>query len=143
MAAPLKNQKHEAFCQRVVKLDSDVQAYRQAFKCSEKNAITNAYRLREIEGIQKRITELQQRSASKTTMTVTERREIAAEIARDKTVEPATRLNATVIEAKHAGEYLDRADLTSDGEALPSVMPTIQLHLPASFISRRGKTIEQ
>lgn len=115
-----------------------MEAYRKAFKCTKKNAIANAWRLRENDGIRKRILELQSKTASRTTMTVRERRQISAEIARDKSVEPNVRLSATVIEAKHAGEFMERQDLTTDGEALPAAMPAITLNLPATFLKRRG-----
>lgn len=138
MPGPLDNQKHEAFCNFVAKLDSDVVAYEKAFQCTRKNAIKNAWTLRENKGIALRILELQSKTASRTTMTVRERRQIAAEIARNKAVEPATRLQATVIEAKHAGEFMERQDLTTDGEALPAAMPSITLNLPATFLKRRG-----
>ena len=60
--------------------------------------------------VQRRVAELIRASATKATVTAAERREIAAEIARDKTVAPAVRLSATVIEAKHAGEFMDYAE---------------------------------
>jgi len=60
-------------------------------------------------------------------------------VARDAKVEPNVRLTATVVEAKHAGEFLDRQDLTSNGEALPTVMPTITLNVPKHFVKRRGQ----
>lgn len=143
MRGPLKDARQEAFCQNSAKLMSDVQAYKKAYKCTLKTAMANAWRVRELEGVKARILELQNRSASKATMDVTERREIATEIARDKTVDASTRLNATVVEAKHAGEYMDRADLTSDGQALPSVLPAISFVVPDHYVQRRGQKREE
>lgn len=140
MPGPLENQQHEAFCNFVAKLDSDMLAYKKAFNCTQACAEKNAWRLRDIEGVKKRIIELQSKTASRTTMTVKERRQIAAEIARNKSNEPGVRLTATVIEAKHAGEFMERQDLTTDGEALPAAMPAITLNLPATFLKRRGMT---
>jgi len=143
MSGILKNSKHELFAQCVAKGMSDLAAYKKVFKCSERAALSNAYMLRseamEKNGVNKRIVELLSRTATSTTLTIQERREIAAEIARNAEVEPNVRLTATVVEAKHAGEFLDRQDLTSNGEALPTVMPTITLNVPKHFIQRRGQ----
>ena len=137
MHTPLKNQRHESFCQHVAKLESDVAAYQKAFKCSRASAEANASRMRENEGIQRRIAELQRASATAATLTIQERREIAAEIARDKTVAPAVRLSATVIEAKHAGEFMERAELRKDGAIPPLDFSSLTRNLPAIFFQPR------
>lgn len=139
---PLANQKHEKFAQLVITGLSDMVAYQKAFKCRRQAAIKSAYRLREILGIEKRIMFLQEKGATKAVaavMNVTERREISTGIARDIKNDPSVRLQATVIEAKHAGEFMDRQDLTTNGETIPTAMPTIIFNVPASFNRDRKK----
>jgi hypothetical protein len=61
-------------------------------------------------------------------MTAAERREIAAEIARDKNVPPAVRLNAMIIDAKHAGEFMDYAERerAKDSARLRLLLPDLR-----------------
>lgn len=159
----LKNQRHEAFAQNVARLDSDLEAYRKAFKCSRPNAIKNAWTLRENKGIAERIAELRQKAEKRTVLTMQERREWLARSVRanaktldldkdgdlveeiivdgDKTrVKLASKRACIMDDAKLAGDIIDKTDLTTDGEALPTVMPSITMTLPPSFIGRRAGT---
>lgn len=107
----LDNPRHEAFAQEKAKLMSDVEAYKAAFRCKQSTAEANATRMRDNDGITARIREIQSGTATATTLTVTRRREICSGIAEDVTVEPHVRIAATLAEAKHAGELIDRAEL--------------------------------
>lgn len=71
-------------------------------------------------------------------LTMHDRRLIMAEIASDPKAERDTRMRAVMNDAKLAGELIDKQDLTTDGEALPSVMPSINLQMPSTFLARRG-----
>lgn len=51
-------------------------------------------------------------SATATTLTVTERREICASIARDPEEDATARIAATIAEAKHAQEFTERSEIT-------------------------------
>lgn len=82
MHTPLKNQRHEFFCQHVANLESDVAAYKMAYRCSQSSAETNASRLRENEGVKRRIAELQRASATAATLTMQQRREWIARTVR-------------------------------------------------------------
>lgn len=159
----LRNQKHEAFCRNVCKLNSDLVAYQKAYKCSRAAAIKNAWTLRENKGIVARIAELQQKSETKSTLTMQERREWLARSLRanpkdldlDKDgdlleeytkggdgmerIKLAGKVSVLMADAKLAGELIDRQDLTSNDEALPSVVPAITINIPTSFAQRRGK----
>lgn len=72
-----------------------------------------------------------------TLLTMSDRRRIMAEIANNEKCEEEIRMRAVMNDAKLAGELIDKQDLTSDGEALPSVMPSINLQMPQSFLQRR------
>ncbi len=78
----LQNPKHERFAQLAALGNSDTAAYRKAFKCKQSTAETNAYRLREIEGVAERIADLQEMAAAKTVMSLTEKRQYLADIVR-------------------------------------------------------------
>jgi hypothetical protein len=86
--------------------------------------------------VQRRVAEIVRASATTATMTVTERREIAAEIARDKTLPATVRLHATVIEAKHAGEFMAEARPSSEDNR-PLFSPDALAKLPAIFFKPR------
>lgn len=73
-------------------------------------------------------------------LTMQDRRAIMGEIAMDAEIEADTRMRAVMNDAKLAGELIDKQDLTTDGEALPSVMPSISLQLPTAFLARRGSS---
>jgi hypothetical protein len=70
-------------------------------------------------------------------LTMQDRRAIMGDIAYDDRFEPETRMRAVMNDAKLAGELIDKQDLTSDGEALPSAAPVINMSIPHSFVARR------
>lgn len=156
----LKNQRHERFCQYVAKGDSDLIAYMKARKCSRKCAITNAWRMRESEGIEARIRELQAATVETHLMDMKERRlwlarakrvnihtfdpekdgDLAEEIIESdgkKRYKLPSKRACIMDDARLAGELIEHQDLTSNGEALPTVMPKIVVNLPASAAYRR------
>lgn len=78
----LKNQKHEKFAQLVADGASALDAYKKAYHCSMEAAAKNAWRLRENEGVKARVSELQEKAADNTVMSIAEKRRFLAEIKR-------------------------------------------------------------
>lgn len=79
----LDNPRHEKFAQLVAKGGiSDLRAYMAALDANEESANTNAWRLREDEGISARIRELQERAADKVVLSMAERRAFLARVVR-------------------------------------------------------------
>lgn len=138
--------------------ESDLSAYKQAFKCTRDVAISNAWRMREIEGILNRIAFMQRASQSETHLSMKERRDFLARAVRARLHEIDMEKDGDLIQeiidneqgrkiklpgkrecimddAKLAGELIERQDHTTAGEALPA----IQFILPDSFVKRRGK----
>ncbi len=103
---PLKNPKHERFAQEIAIGKTAEEAYRAVGG----NGQAMASRWLTREDVQRRVSELIRDRTAAATLTAAERREIVAEIARDRNVPPAVRLNATIIDAKHAGEFMDYAE---------------------------------
>lgn len=159
---PLTNQRHEKFCHHVAKGDSDLAAYEKAFKCSRDCALTNAWTLREKQGVVARIRFLHKQAEGETLMTMKERRNFLArtvrahmdgfdmirdgdlvqEITRDKTdfgetvkIKLSDKRACVMDDAKLAGELIDKTDLTTKGQAIP----IIQFMEPKVFRQRRGK----
>lgn len=112
--AALKNARHEAFARGVALLKPDVDAYREAFGCKQSTAEANATRMRERSEVSARILEIQAASATATTLTMQRRREIAREIADSPQAKNSDRLNAIVIDAKLAGEYNEKVQVSGN-----------------------------
>lgn len=129
LGTPLKDPRREKFAQLVATGMTYDEAYKQADPTGRghKNARKYGSRLMTNADIIYRVTELQHISGTEAVLTVARRREIATEIATNENVDPAVRLKATEVEAKHAGEYLEKTDVTTNGEALPSIVPTFTL----------------
>lgn len=47
-------------------------------------------------------------------------------------------LTAIRMDAQLRGELVEKQDLTTDGEAISTAMPTISLQMPQTFLGRRG-----
>lgn len=152
----LSNKVHEEFAQAIASRVKAVDAYQSGHpKASRKVCAEGGSRLKSKPNVAARILELSalsekavamqdemamKEAASKlvgTLLTMTDRRRIMSEIANDTEAEDDTRMRAVMNDAKLAGELIDKADLTSDGEALPSAAPVITMTLPGSFIRRR------
>ena len=109
MSTPLKNQHHERFAQEIATGKTAVQAYRAVAGNDNPGGETMGSRWLPRTDVQNRVADLIRDRTAAATMTAAERRQIVAEIARDKTVPPTVRLNATIIDAKHAGEFMARS----------------------------------
>lgn len=155
MPGPLKNRIEEQFAQAVAAQVSPKDAYAAGHpKASKKTAMEAASRftrkpqivarIAELHAIgQKTIEKAQEQVARATVkkltgvlLTMTDRRRLMGEIVMTAT-DPEIRMRAAMNDAKLAGDLIDKTDLTTDGEALPSVMPSIQMNLPPSFLQRR------
>jgi hypothetical protein len=123
-AALLKNPKWEKFAQAVAAGASASQAYR-IIKGKGKNANVIAPRMLANVRIRARVQEFQQASATSTTLTMQERREILAKMARNPKNRPADRIAAIVADAKLAGELTDRV------QNLPPLARAIVFKVPA------------
>lgn len=133
----LKNQKHEAVALLMAKAYSALEAYRKVYKCSAINAKRNAWRVKENEGIKKRMEEIQQAAKSATVMDMSERRIFLAETKRNPEYDIKDRMAAVMHDAKLAGELMDRRDLTTSSDApLPQIVPHITINIPAHFAKR-------
>lgn len=110
MSTPLKNQQHELFAQEIATGKTAAEACLAVAGNGKPGEQAMATRWLTREDVQRRVADLIRDRTAAATMTVAERRQIIAEIARDKNVPPAVRLNATIIDAKHAGEFMDYAE---------------------------------
>lgn len=164
MPGPLKNKRHEAFANEVFrkmpKGATSAEVYRKFYpKVSKKAADAAASRL--LKAVKDRISELQSAVTAKSSLTMGERRDWLARTVRanlktfDATIDGdlieeitveghktriklASKRACIMDDARLAGELIDRQDLTSDGQALPSVMPTIIIN-EARSCGRRAK----
>lgn len=109
---PLANDKHERFCQAVLRGETLVQAYVSAgYKPSEKNAA----RLRKNEGVTARIAELQEKAADMAILTAAD---IARQLDEDRLFArqceaPAAMVAATMGKAKVLGLIVDKTQVTA------------------------------
>lgn len=71
----LEDQTHERFCQLVFEGQSDVRAYMEAYGATRENAESNAWRVRDYEGVVARISQLFKRTEDKKVLTLVEKRE--------------------------------------------------------------------
>ena len=110
MSTELKNQQHEQFAIAIANGKTAEEAYRAVSEDAKPGEVAIAPRWLTRADVQRRVADLIRERTAAATMTAAERRQIVAEIARDKTVPPAVRLNATIIDAKHAGEFMDYAE---------------------------------
>lgn len=77
----LQDARHETFAKLVAtERKSALQAYQQAYECSAETAQTNAWRVREYEGINARITELSGQITEKAVLSAIDRREWLAKL---------------------------------------------------------------
>ena len=102
----LKNPRMEKFAQACASGLSASDAYRAAYNYKGNKANSHASTL--LSKIRHRVTELQQASATETTLTMQERRMILAGIARDVTCSPRARIAAVLADAKLCGNPVER-----------------------------------
>jgi phage terminase small subunit len=111
MSGPLKNEKHERFCQALVGGETLAQAYVTAgYKPNEKNAA----RLKKIEGVTARIAELQEKAADMAVLTAADiARQLDEDRAFAKAMEvPGAMVAATMGKAKVLGLIVDKTQHT-------------------------------
>lgn len=117
MTGPLTNDKHERFCQAILKGETLAQAYVSAgYKPNEKNAA----RLKKNEGVAARIAELQEKAADVAVLTAAD---IARQLDEDRDFaksmgSAAACVSATMGKAKVLGLLVDRTDLTSSDRSM-------------------------
>jgi hypothetical protein len=165
MPGPLKNRRHEAFANEVFrqmpKGGNTTAIYRKFYpKVSAKAADAAASRL--LKRVKPRISELQSKVTARAALTMSERRDFMARVVRANLSAFDPEKDGDLIEeiteekdgkrryklpskracimddAKLAGELIDKTDLTTDGEALPTAMPSVNLQMPVGFLARRG-----
>jgi len=111
VSGPIANDKHERFCQAILRGETLVQAYVSAgYKPSEKNAA----RLRKIEGVSVRIAELQEKAADIAVLTAAD---IARQLDEDRAFAremeaPSAMVAATMGKAKVLGLIVDKTQMT-------------------------------
>ena len=121
----LENPRHEAFAQARAKLETADQAYQTAGFREHRG---NAARLSTKEFILARVAELAKASESATTLTIRERREICAAIARNSDEDANVRIAATIAEAKHAQEFTEKTETkdTTQHEPLDTLRARVE-----------------
>jgi phage terminase small subunit len=78
----LKNARHERFAQYVASGMTGAKAYKKVYRCGQVTAENNSVRLRGYELVSTRITELMERAAAKTVLSMQERRAFLADVVR-------------------------------------------------------------
>ena len=128
MSTPLDNQQHELFAQEIATGKTAEEAYRAVAGNGMPGERAAGSRWLTRADVQRRVADLIRDRTAAATMTAAERRQIVAEIARDKAVPPAVRLNATIIDAKHAGEFMDYAEheRAKDSARLRLLLPDLR-----------------
>ena len=136
---PLDNQFHEAFAQLIASGKKGGPAYREiAPNCTVKSAEASASRLLSNVKISARVTALQIASATRRCLTRERRLEVCHEVVESSTATHTDRLRAAKLDAELKGELIGKQDLTTNGEALPAVLPPIIINLPERFTRQRG-----
>ena len=133
MSAELKNQQHERFALEIANGKTTEEAFLTVAGNGSQGELAKGSRWLTRADVQRRVADVIRERTAAATMTAAERRQIVAEIARDKSVPPAVRLNATIIDAKHAGEFMTHDQhlrAASDAE-FKKMFPSFQpLQLP-------------
>lgn len=156
MPGPLKNQMMEDFAKalasRVKASDAYAVGHPNASRktCQEAGSrlaksVKVVARVAELESASVKLAEEAQKQAAKIVakkitgvlLTMTDRRRVMGEIVMTST-DPEIRMKAAMNDAKLAGDLIDKTDLTTDGEALPAVLPSISFQMPASYLERRS-----
>ena len=100
----------ERFAQLVAKGEIDVKdAYKQVFP-NASDVSCNAAGSRLLKKVAARVDELRKESATATTLTIQESREILAKIARNESSKTSDRIAAILADAKLCGELVDKVE---------------------------------
>jgi hypothetical protein len=136
----LENAQHEAFCQHCASGTDQQLAYMQAFpRSSRKAAGPNGARLIARDNVRARVVELQSATATATTLTSIERREMLARVARE--TEMSARDLATVLlaDAQLAGDLINKHEQTVDQSRILS--PERRAELIRASMEREGAAL--
>jgi hypothetical protein len=74
-------------------------------------------------------------------LTSQERRSLIAARARREDITDSALARLLYLDAQLAGDLIEKQDLTSNGEALPSVMPPIVFNIPESFLNKTARSM--
>jgi hypothetical protein len=138
---PLRRAHHERFAQLIVSGLSQADAYRE-IKGDRTGARTMGAKWAARVDVRARIAELLEKTKARALLTNHDRRMLMSKIANDPDERAETRMRAAMNDAALAGELIEKADLTSNGEALPSALPPVTLNVPPVFVTRRGGVME-
>lgn len=106
----LTNLQHEKFAQLFARGVDATEAYKKAYPGS-KGASAQAAASRLLKTVMPRVQGLRGAAVTETVMDITEKRMIAAEVARDKEQRAADRIAAIMADAKLAGELSDTVNV--------------------------------
>lgn len=153
MPRPLTKAQEE-FAQAIANAESGADAYAKIHpKASRKTCTEQASRIARQPNISARIDEIRaqrvtvsekaqahaiEKAAKKlgeVLLSMSERRQLLAARARKPKISESALCCVLRLDAQLAGELIDKTDLTTDGEALPSVMPQIIVSAPS--VNRR------
>lgn len=138
MPGPLKNSRIEKFVQAYAGGEPAYKAYMRFYKASQKAAEANSSRLLSKDKVKARLAEIQGKGEKKALLTMQRRRELLVERAEKPEITESALCAILRLDAQLAGELIDKTDLTTDGEALPAMLPSINFQMPASYIERRS-----
>lgn len=158
MKDPLANQKHEDFCNAVVAGEKPAKAYARLWGVNAKTASEGASRLTakhakiraridHLRALRAKIVEKATEKAINTEirkilvplLTPARRLALLAHFA-ETSEKDSDALTAIRMDAQLRGELVEKTDLTTDGEALPAVLPSINFQMPPSYLDRRSGT---
>lgn len=114
-------------------------AYQKAFGCPKRSADASAARLlATVSEVKTRLRYLQRQSAGQQALTREDRLKTCLDVRNSATASHRDKLAAVKLDAELKGELIGKTDLTSNGEALPAVLPPIIINLPERFTRQRG-----
>lgn len=141
----LENQRHEKLAQPIASGETGAAAYRQTYDARGTSAETGASRLLRNEQVAARISEIratlaEMQSAADakaaeqtaeqftgTLLTMHRRRQLLQQRAESKNITDTALVSVLLADARLAGDLIDKQDLTTSGEALPSLVPSFNI----------------
>lgn len=123
----LTNQRHENFVQHIAKGTNGAAAYRQTYGTNGASAEANASRLLRNDKVRERVAELQSKVEKETLLTMHRRRQLLQQRAESPSITDTALVAVLLADARLAGELVDKSDLTTSGEALPSIVPSFNI----------------
>ena len=104
---PLRNARHELFAQNIAKGMKAVDAYRALGGKAKRGTSEYEVASKLLRKVESRVRELQAASATQTTLTMQERRELLAKRARSDGVKDSDLVSIVIADARMAGELKD------------------------------------